>query len=441
MDQVPPERAYLLPYIHNYLAQGHERNSEYVQINAAATKMIYQEIGVYATPRIKPATTAPWATTTRGARVHAYQPRTPCRLSPPDNQITVIFADASDTTGLTPAAAGAALELRPDATGQLRHHHLTGATIFGASSSSELKTMAIILDTVGTSWRTPQDERDHVSVLVDAAVDFQIIRRLATQTLHKATESSLGTQTLHLWVALRTLTRHVILHLIKQESHPHNLGNGHIDLHAHNQFAEHMPNPDEPPLQDHMHTHLQHLHANPRAGEPPQWVPNDLIYHDTGRAYHYPQPLRTMAHIQGGHADNILMARLNQELQTTLYFSALDPSLLPVHVQKRGAQLLLEQLPLLHSVEPWYSRKDIDIPPEYTICQCHLQQPETWDHFTRCPLAQEDIQPATWKPENTIAQHAGWGLATPPANDVRRLLRKPEIKGTVLRGAVPVVLY
>ena len=40
------------------------------------------------------------------------------------------------------------------------------------------------------------------------------------------------------------------------------------------------------------------------------------------------------------------MTRLQHELHTALYFSALDPSLLPVHLQTQRAQLLLEQLPL-----------------------------------------------------------------------------------------------
>ena len=44
-----------------------------------------------------------------------------------------------------------------------------------------------------------------------------------------------------------------------------------------------------------MHTHLQHLPPIRRPGEPPAWVPDDRIYNDTGRAYHYPQPIRTSA--------------------------------------------------------------------------------------------------------------------------------------------------
>ena len=132
-----------------------------------------------------------------------------------------------------------------------------------------------------------------------------------------------------------------------------------------------MPDAEDPPLQDHMHTHLQHLPTIPRPGKPPAWVPDDRIYNDTGRAYHYPQPIRTMAHIRGSQADKALLSRLQHEMRTALYFSALDPSLMPVHLQTRRAQLLLEQLPLLDRVARWYARRGIDIPPEYTICPCH----------------------------------------------------------------------
>ena len=277
--------------------------------------------------------------------------------------------------------------------------------------------------------------------MVDAAVDFQIVRRLARQPLHKATDSSLGTQALHLWTALRCLPKRVVLHLVKQESHQSSLGNGHIDLHAQNQLAERMPDGEDPPLQDHMHTHLQHLPPVPHPGEPPDLVPDNRIYSDTGRAYHYSQPVRTMAHIWGSQADSALLSRLQHTLRTALYFSALDPSLIPVHLQTRRAQVMLEQLPLLDRVARWYARRGIDILPEYTICPCHLQQPETWEHFKPCPLAQGANHLAMWTPENTIVQHAGWGPSTPPADEVRRLMRQPEIKESVLRGAVPLQLY
>ena len=111
-----PQKAYLLQYVYGYLTQGHEGNNHYVRMNPAATEIIRQGLGVYATLRLQPATTTLWATTERGARIHAYQPMTPCRLPYPDNHNTVIFADASGTTSLTPAAEWAALELRTGAT-------------------------------------------------------------------------------------------------------------------------------------------------------------------------------------------------------------------------------------------------------------------------------------------------------------------------------------
>ena len=185
---------------------------------------------------------------------------------------------------------------------------------------------------------------------------------------------------------------------------------------------------EDPPLHNHMHTHLQHLPPIPHPGEPPAWVLEDWIYKDRGQAHHYPQRIRTIAHIRGSQADNSLMNNLQHKLQTALYLSALGPSLLPVHLQTRRAHLLLEQLPLLDRVARWYGQRGIDIPPEYTVCPCHLQQPETLEHFKECPLAQGGNHLATWTPEDTIAQHAGWSPAAPPTNEVRRLMRQPEIR-------------
>ena len=181
-------------------------------------------------------------------------------------------------------------------------------------------------------------------------------------------------------MAFRRLPKHVVLHLVKQESHRYSLVNGHIDLHANNQLAEHMPDGEDPPLQDHMHTHLQNLPLILHPGEPPAWVPDNQIYNDTGEAYHYPllhpQAICTMAHIRGSNADNTRTNHLQHKLETALYFSALDPPLLPIRLQSGSTQLLLERLPLLDRVARWYDRKRIDIPPRYTICPCLLQQPE-----------------------------------------------------------------
>ena len=99
-----PQKVYLLKYVYGYLTQGHEGNNDYVRMNSAATDIIRQGVAVYATRRLQGATTMPCATTEQGASIHTYQPTTPCRLPCSDDHNTVIFADASVTTSLTPAA-------------------------------------------------------------------------------------------------------------------------------------------------------------------------------------------------------------------------------------------------------------------------------------------------------------------------------------------------
>ena len=215
-------------------------------MNAAVMEVMHQGIAIYAVPPFGPATTTFWASTAGRARVHAYQLTSPCRLPLPDDQNNIIFADASGTMNLTPAAGGTALELLSDAAGELWQHHLMRTTIFRASLHSDLETLAIIVDAVTTVFEAPQDQPHHVWVVIDAAVDFQIVQRRARQPLHKATNSCLGTQALHLWEALRNLPGHIVLHCIKQDPHRYNLGNRHIDLHAHNQIAEHVPTPTSP---------------------------------------------------------------------------------------------------------------------------------------------------------------------------------------------------
>ena len=104
-----------------------------------------------------------------------------------------------------------------------------------------------------------------------------------------------------------------------------------------------------------------------------------------------------------------------------------------------GGRAALEGPTPLHPRAP--SQRRPDILPEYTICPCHPEKPGTWEHFKQCPLAQGGNHLATWKPEDTIAQHAGWGPTAPPANEVWRLIRKSEIKKAVLVVAVPLLLY
>ena len=83
---IQPQKGYLLQYVYGYLTQGHEGNIDYVRMNPAATEIIHQGIGVYATRSLQRATTTPWATTEQGAGVHGYQLTTLCRLPNPDDR-------------------------------------------------------------------------------------------------------------------------------------------------------------------------------------------------------------------------------------------------------------------------------------------------------------------------------------------------------------------
>ena len=68
--------------------------------------------------------------------------------------------------------------------GQLEQHHLTRVAMYGASSHGELKTLAIIIHAFNDTHGVSCDHQLHVHiwVVVNAAVDFQIKRRLAQRT-------------------------------------------------------------------------------------------------------------------------------------------------------------------------------------------------------------------------------------------------------------------
>ena len=102
--------------------------------------------------------------------------------------------------------------------------------------------------------------------VVDATVDTHLLLRIARQPLHKATATSLGTQALLLWKALRSLPPYVGLHIVKQESHRHQYGNGKVNIHPVHQRTTHLPTLKVPDL-GRDHTHLQHI---PPKSEPHQ---------------------------------------------------------------------------------------------------------------------------------------------------------------------------
>ena len=54
-----PQKAYLVQYVYGYLTQGHEGNNDYVCMNPAATEIVRNGVGVYATRRLQLAATTP----------------------------------------------------------------------------------------------------------------------------------------------------------------------------------------------------------------------------------------------------------------------------------------------------------------------------------------------------------------------------------------------
>ena len=75
----------------------------------------------------------------------------------------------------------------------MEHH--TGATISGASSHGELRTLA---DAVTATPPPATIHPRNIWVVVDATVDIHLTRRLADMPLHRALESGLTTQALGL---------------------------------------------------------------------------------------------------------------------------------------------------------------------------------------------------------------------------------------------------
>ena len=99
--------------------------------------------------------------------------------------------------------------------------HHTGHTTYGAPSHGELGATT---DTIAKMAAHPPAHLPHiirVRFVVDATVDTLLLLSIARQPLYKAGATSLGTQALLLWKALRSLPPYVQLHIVKEESHRH----------------------------------------------------------------------------------------------------------------------------------------------------------------------------------------------------------------------------
>ena len=106
----------------------------------------------------------------------------------------------------------------------------TGHTTYGTSSHGELGAMAGPITEIATHLPAHLPHVVRVWLVVDATVDTHLLLGIARPPLRKATATSLSTQALLLWKALRSLPPYVQLHIVKQESHRHQYGKGKVDI-------------------------------------------------------------------------------------------------------------------------------------------------------------------------------------------------------------------
>ena len=430
------DEAYILHYIYSYLTQGQPEQG-LIALSPQAKHIISKRIGVYATPILQPTTpVAPLAT---GLAIYAYLPMNPCRLPQPLPADQLFFTDASDESALTPITGGATLQLTHTG-GHYHMDHHTGHTTNGASSHGELGAMADAIAEIAAHLPAHLPHIVRVWFVVDATVDTHLLLRKARQTLHKATATSLGTQALLLWKALRSLPPYVQLHIVKQESHRHQYGNGKVDNQAVHQRTTHLPALQILDL-GRNHTHLQHIPPLPEPHQTPDWVSEDAPYSSHDRAYHYCNPIQHLAHVLGDADSRAHIQELQDRLQIPLYNSAYRPANVPAHLQKRRIQLLREQLPFLTRVARWLARKHIHVPEEHTRCPCDHTTPEDWEHFKKCPLHTGRDTLVGWSPAETLRQHQGWPTHSHAHQASEHLFRDPLVKEATSRGAVTQALH
>ena len=182
-----PNTGYLFHLMYAYITQGCPDRG-LLRLTPRAQATITQGKGVYAAPLLQP--TQLTTRTAQGNPVYVYQPTAIARVPIPKDTNIIYFTDASGTQQRTPTVGCASVRITRHADGLHVEHH-TGATIFGASSHGELRTLA---DAVTATPPPATIQPRNIWVVLDATVDIHLTRRLADMPLHRALESGLTTQ-------------------------------------------------------------------------------------------------------------------------------------------------------------------------------------------------------------------------------------------------------
>ena len=207
-----PNTGYLFHLMYAYITQGRPDRG-LSRLTPQARAIITQGIGVYGMPLLQP--TQITTRTAQGSPVYIYHSTAIARLPVPSDTDIIYFTDASGTQQSTPTVSCASVRITRRADGLHMDQH-TGATIFGASSPGELRTLADAL----TATPPPATIRfRNIWVVVDVTVNINLTKRLADLPSHRALEFGLTTQALGLWMAFRGMHPQDALYIIKQESH------------------------------------------------------------------------------------------------------------------------------------------------------------------------------------------------------------------------------
>ena len=332
-----PNTGYLFHLMYAYITQGRPDRG-LLRLARQAQAIITQGIAVCAALLLQP--TQITAGTAQGNPVYVYRPTAIARLPIPSDTDIIYFTDASGTQQRTPMVGCASVRISWHADSLHVEHH-TGASIFGASSNSELRTVA---DAVTATPPPATIPLRNIWVVVDTTVDIHLTRRLANLPLHKSLESGLTTQALGLWMAFRGMLPQDTLDIVKPGSHRYTYGNGRADTQAKHQSTSHTPGLEHVRLDTPHHSHLQHLTQIPSATRPPQMDTRGHAVHRSRQAE--PLPHTHQAATTLGHPANTeLLQRLEDSVHTPLYYSALRPDSLPTHLQKTRLQLASNSFP------------------------------------------------------------------------------------------------
>ena len=229
-----PNKGYLFHLMYAYITQGRPDRA-LLRLTPRAQAIITQGIGVYATLLLQPTQTT--TRTAQGNPVYIYHTTAIARLPVASDTDIIYFTDASGAQQRTPTVGCAFVPVTQRADGLLVEHH-TGATIFGASSHGELRTLA---DAVSATPPPTTIRPRNIWVVVDATADIYLTNRLVDLPPHRALETGLTTQAFGLWMAFRGMRPQDALHIIKKESHQYTYGNGRADTHAKHENTNHNP--------------------------------------------------------------------------------------------------------------------------------------------------------------------------------------------------------